>query len=1520
MRKPTALGRSVFFLFYAMFTRGKVKNMRPIIIFLTVALSHSGFAAPLQMELRERGGQAATHGGFQLRREQWQGDKTAVIVCDMWDSHHCRNAVIRVKELAPRVNLLLRKVRSEGGMVIHAPSSCMEPYREHPARLRAQKSPKATNLPADINSWLHWINEKEKRAGYPIDHSDGGEDDDPEEHAQWVEKLKAMGRNPQSPWLRQIESIQIDPDRDFISDNGEECWNILEQKGIKNIMLVGVHANMCVLGRPFGLRQLARNGKNVVLVRDLTDTMYNPEQHPRVSHFAGTDLIVAHIEKYVCPTVSSEQVLGGKSFVFKKDSRPKILFVIGEREYQTKESLSAFAASELTSRYRCEFIVAGDGENNFEGIIDSLKDTDAMFLSVRRRSPPASQLTAIRKFIESGKPVIGIRTSSHAFSLRGKPAPSGHRTWDSFDADVFGGNYNDHHGNKLSTSAKPAVAGHPVLKGIEDLEFPTGGSLYKVLPLAPGTTVLMEGRADGVDQKQPVAWVYKSKWGGRSFYTSLGHVKDFRRDDFKRMLLNAIDWALGEERGGESASVNKVLDIKVPDDLQIDLVLSEPLVQQPLHMSFDMKGRLWVVQYIQYPDPAGLVELSRDKVWRVGYDRMPPPPPHALDSKFRGRDRISIHEDIDGDGSYDRHKVFVDGLNLATSVAHGHGGVWVTNPPYLLFYRDRDGDDIPDGAPEVHLSGFGLEDTHSIANSLVFAPDGWLYGAQGSTVSASIIRPGIDSPEQAVKSMGQNIWRYHPERRIYEIFAEGGGNAFGVEVDSRGRVYSGHNGGDTRGFHYVQGAYYRKSWGKHGALTNPYAYGYFPAMKNVAVERFTHQFIIYEENELPERYQGKLWGVDVMHNNVVMSEIFPNGSTFQTRDIERVVQSTDPWFRPVMITPAPDGSLYIADWHDRQVNHYRNHEGDIDHEKGRVYRVRSKGRGFTKATDIARMPLVKLIAGLDQSSRWFRRMALLELQRRVDADQGILALVADEVTKRGGMGMKLKHVVDVELALMVGNDLLEYEITDPGVRGYAIQRFVDSSRGQSGLNRLVSIASSENSAEVLSQLAAATHRTNTQSALAMAEGIARRDAFHNDPHLPLLIWWILERAATEDPEAAVKLFSDPGFWKHSMVENYLVERIMRRFASEGTQQGYAYCARLLAMAPGSKSKKKLMAGFSEAVKGAQLGVLPEGLKVEMRKIPDLLSVALTVRLGIQGAVDSAINALRQDKLKELEMIEVISTLGEILPAPAMPVLIGVLDSGSTERVKVAAVGALRGYEVNDEAVEALMKCIKDGSPSLREAAADYMSGKRKAALKFLRSVTSGDVPSSVVNSLMVEKLKLHNDTEIDGLIKNIRGEDAKRGKVAGNEIEILRVKNAISGSPGNPKRGETIFFQRCGTCHLMFGKGGAIGPDLTSYQRSDEGSLLLSIIAPSVEIREGFENVVLMMMSGEVHSGFRTEENERVIFLRELSGAIRTIPKPNIKSITYSPVSLMPQGLLNGLEDGGLQDIFAYLRSTTPPF
>ncbi len=476
--------------------------------------------------------------------EAWDPETTAVIVCDMWDSHHCFRAVGRVQELAPRMDAFLITARQRGATIIHAPSSCMEAYQDHPSRDRALAAPSAGDFPDQIDQWCYQI-PAEEAVEYPIDQSDGGEDDTAEEHAAWVAELERQGRNPRAPWLKQIDRLSIDADRDYISDSGKEIWNILRDRGIERVMLVGVHTNMCVLGRPFGLRRMVAAGMPVVLVRDLTDTMYNPQAWPYVSHFSGTDLIIDHIERHVCPTISSDQVLGGAPLRFADDDRPHVALLISEPEYDTARTLTDYARENLQRDFRLSYIYGSEDDGNRFPGLESLAEADVLLLSVRRRTPPAEQLKIVRDFIDAGKPVVGIRTANHAFHLRNQPVPDGAAAWSTFDPDVFGGSYSNHYGNDLETVVRivPEQADHPILEGISAEPFVSGGSLYRVAPVADSAEVLMLGTVAG-HPSEPVAWTYRRSDGGRSFYTSLGAIDDFARPEFQQLLRGAILWTL----------------------------------------------------------------------------------------------------------------------------------------------------------------------------------------------------------------------------------------------------------------------------------------------------------------------------------------------------------------------------------------------------------------------------------------------------------------------------------------------------------------------------------------------------------------------------------------------------------------------------------------------------------------------------------------------------------------------------------------------------------------------------------------------------------------------------------------------------------------------------------------------------------------------------------------------------------------------------------------------------------------
>jgi type 1 glutamine amidotransferase/nicotinamidase-related amidase len=503
----------------------------------------------IELKLRARQETGKGTGNYHAleRTESWSPGSSAIIVCDMWDLHHCLNATLRGGEMAPRMNKVLNQARGLGFTIIHAPSSCIAPYKNHPARKRVLATPRSKNLPKNIDAWCSHIPE-EDRGKYPIDQSDGGEDDDPAAHKKWAEELKSRGRNPGAPWKSQTDKLDIH-DIDYISDNGSEVWSVLEDRKINNVVLLGVHTNMCVLGRPFGLRQMARNGKNVVLMRDMTDTMYNPAMPPFVSHFTGNDLIVEHIEKFVCPTITSDSFLGGGTFRFKKDKRPNLLIIMAEQEYKTNETLPAFAAKHLGHLFKVDYVHASEKERNDLPGIEAISEADIILVSVRRRLLPAPKMKLLIDFAAKGKPIVAIRTASHAFAMRKRGEWKDDLVeWSMFDQKIIGGNYTGHHGNgpRVGLSSPAGAGKHPILKGVDLGKLKGCGSLYKTTPLAKSATELVRGTIEG-KAPEAIAWTNKTGSGGRVFYTSLGHVDDFAQPGMNILLRNALCWAAGLE-------------------------------------------------------------------------------------------------------------------------------------------------------------------------------------------------------------------------------------------------------------------------------------------------------------------------------------------------------------------------------------------------------------------------------------------------------------------------------------------------------------------------------------------------------------------------------------------------------------------------------------------------------------------------------------------------------------------------------------------------------------------------------------------------------------------------------------------------------------------------------------------------------------------------------------------------------------------------------------------------------------
>jgi putative heme-binding domain-containing protein len=979
---------------------------------------------------------------------------------------------------------------------------------------------------------------------------------------------------------------------------------------------------------------------------------------------------------------------------------------------------------------------------------------------------------------------------------------------------------------------------------------------------------------------------------------------------FSPLILLAV--AVGNTSAQSPPNPSEALKtFKVADDLELEQVLAEPQIAQPVFLNFDERGRMWVVEYRQYPEPAGLTILGRDAVWRATYDKVSPPPPHH----FKGADRITIHEDTDGDGSFDKHKTFVDGLNIATACARGRGGVFVLNPPYLLFYPDKNNDDVPDGDPEVLLEGFGIEDTHSVVNSLCWGPDGWLYAAQGSTVSGHVRRPG--SKEEPVHSLGQLIWRYHPETRRYEIFAEGGGNTFGVEFDKKGRVFSGHNGGDTRGFAYVQGGYFQKGFDKHGPLSNPYTFGYFPAMKHGKTPRFTHTFVIYDGGDLPEHYNGQLFGVATLLNHVVLSEVIVDGSTFRTRDLGFPVTSTDPAFRPVDIKLGPDGALYIADWYDRHVSHLQNRVGQVDKTDGRIYRLKAKEAKPIAPFDLSVKNSNELAFILSNSgNRWQRQTALRLLGDLKDREVAPMLAVAG-VRARGQVALEWLWGLNLCGGLDDASALRFLDHTDPYVRLWTVRLLCDPMFVSPEIAaKLVERAKLEDNVEARSQLACSARRLPGSDALPIVAALLMHDEDANDPQIPLLLWWAIESKAESDRDAVLSLFRDPSFWSRAIVRKTIAERIMRRYAATGSRRDLLTCAELLKLAPTADDRKRLMAGLEAATSGRSLVDLPDELAEALAKSQGG-SIILGVRRGQIEAVDEALRDLADPKADASRRLQYARLFGEVDQPRSVPILLELARESTDNALRASALSSLQRHadpSIGLGVLDALGSMTED----VRGEAFELLSSRLDWSIPLMQAIEVGKVDPRVVPQGVVRRLQGRRDERLAPLVRK-HFADLRPAPKAELQAQVDRAIATVRDGVGDAKAGERIFGSSCMGCHTLFGKGGKVGPDLTAYKRDDLDTMLASLINPSGEIREGYANYTIATLDGRTLGGLLVDQDTRIVVLRNAEGRDVVLRRDEIEEMKASPVSLMPEGLLNGMADRDLRDLFAYLRGTQPP-
>lgn len=948
----------------------------------------------------------------------------------------------------------------------------------------------------------------------------------------------------------------------------------------------------------------------------------------------------------------------------------------------------------------------------------------------------------------------------------------------------------------------------------------------------------------------------------------------------------------------------------VPDGCEVTAVASEPLVRQPVCIEFDDRGRLWVIQYLQYPNPEGLKRVAVDRYSRTKYDRVPEPPPKGP----KGADRITILTDTDGDGKYDSGHDFVSGLNLTSGLAFGHGGVFVLNVPYLLFYPDRNRDDVPDSDPEVLLTGFGMEDAHSVANSLTWGPDGWLYGCQGSTVTAEI--RGIE--------FQQGVWRYHPVTKQFELFCEGGGNSWGLDFDRVGNLLYSTNWGGHVLLHGVQGAYLVKSFAKHGALHNPFAYGYFDHAphENFHGGHVTVGGIIYQGDSFPASFRGKYIAGDLLGHGVYWHNIQPRSSTVKTSFGGDLIVANDNWFATTDVMMGPDGAVYVSDWYDARTAH-PDPDADWDRSNGRIYRVAAKGTKRPQPIDFAQLSTDELLKLHSHPNQWYVRRARMELTNRQKGKEALRASVEspDELTALESLwSLNAVGGFDEALALKLLHS------PHASVRGWTVRLLGDSGKISTEMaHHLDDYAEQEPSVHARQQLAASAARFPAHQALPMINANINRDIDNDDPYIPLLWWWAVEKHSISGREEVMKRFVRPSLWKSKLGRETLLTRLIRRYTAEGTKEGFDCVVRLLNAAPDDAARDTLwqpiLLGWREMphtihdlqrlVQGHELAKLVHARW--QAKPDDITLLQLGIAIGDKAPFGATVQGALNPKLDANRRVVLLGIVGEAADASLVEPLLKLILSKEPDAVRLAAMKT--ASRIDDPRIAPALIAAHESTsvPAMQTQIRDLLLGRKSTAFAWLQAIDKGDIPAKVTPNEQVQRIALLEDPQLDELVKKHWGQ---LGSSRGEKLaEVRRLNNDVRASAGNLDSGKALFKKHCSTCHQLFGEGTKLGPDLTAANRKDREYMLVSLVDPSSAIRKEYSSVIIETRDGRIVTGLAIARDDAGVTLVNAKNEKTTVLTSDIQELRDSPVSLMPDDLYKQLKPQDLRDLFSYLES-----
>lgn len=938
----------------------------------------------------------------------------------------------------------------------------------------------------------------------------------------------------------------------------------------------------------------------------------------------------------------------------------------------------------------------------------------------------------------------------------------------------------------------------------------------------------------------------------------------------------------------------------VPEGFQVTLFAGEPDIKQPIAMALDDRGRLWVVEAYSYPirQPEG-----------------------------QGKDRILIFEDANGDGRFDTSKVFMDNLNLVSGLELGFGGVWVGAAPEFLFIPDADGDDKPDGPPQVLLDGWGYQDTHETLNAFNWGPDGWLYGCHGVFTHSRVGKPGTPDAERTPINAG--IWRYHPTKHLFEVFAEGTSNPWGVDFNDRGQCFCTacvipHL------YHMIQGGRYQRQAGQH---FNPYTYadiqtiakhrhwiGDTPHSGNnrsdAAGGGHAHSgAMFYLGGAWPEQYRDQLFMNNIHGARLNVDQMTRAGSGYFGDRAPDFLFANDSWSQIIYFTYSPDGQVYMIDWYDANQCHHFDVPGH-DRSNGRIFKV-SYGDAKPVQVDLKKLSDDELVKLLAHQNDFYVRHARRILQER-GGNPALHQQLAALAYGDGDETLRLRALWALHATGGINNNytIRGLHNTSEYIRAWSVQLALEDRQATKDLQQeLVKLAATDSSPVVRLYLASGALRLPIAQSSEIVNLLVTHAEDRADHNLPLMYWYAAERIAAEDPRQGLKLLAQA---KIPLVRAFLIRRLTQ--LRDDDVLNAVIGDTLAAKSRTAEGDRLTLEALRLGLQGRRQVAMPKawtGVYARLLKSDDDAVRADAAALALLFGDADQLAMQRKLLLSETET--------PAARAEAIQALVNVRAAGLAkdlhrlvERPELAeaALRALAAYDDADTP-QTVLKAYGKLSPAAKRAALNTLSARPEYAVAVLDAVTRQELPASDFSAEILRQLRSHEDQRIQDAMARIWGAvrdtpEDKAELIA--QLKELLGTSASADGVADPYLGRAMFDKTCKQCHTLFGSGAKVGPELTGSNRADLDYLLSNIVDPSAVIGKAYQVQVFELEDGRIVNGIVSNEDDSNVTV-VTADATLVIPKDEIADRATSEKSMMPDDLVSQLGEREIRSLVAYLAS-----